>query len=116
MVVLAKLFPQVFAHSLQRLLNLQGVHPSVIKEIIVSNKIALKDVIKLVRDNLSLENFLFSVDILLLLQITFDDFVKEITDSLWGSLCLRLVGLSRDQKYFEILLKHCQSNYGSKTK
>ena len=37
-------------------------------------------------------------------------------DSIWGFLCLRLIGMSNDVRYFEFLQKHCRGGMSSKFK
>lgn len=100
LVELSRLYPNLFAKSINKLCNLQGVHPSVVTQIILSNKIALQALLTTMKESLVPDNLLFSIDILVLLGVNAADFVGQIADSLWGSLCLRIVGLSNDQKYF----------------
>lgn len=58
---------------------------------------------KIIKDNLYQDNFLFSLSILNSLGVNASDLVKEVNDTIWGSLCLRLIGLSGDSKYFDFL-------------
>jgi hypothetical protein len=58
------------------LINLQGVHPSVITNIIAKNNISLQNVVNIIKNNLTPDNLLFSVDIFALLKVNAKDFEK----------------------------------------
>ena len=94
LIELSYLFPYLFSNVINRLLNLQGVHPKVISDIIRNNNIKLNELVNLIQTNLTPENTIFCVDILSTIGVNADNFAKELSDTLWGSLCLRLVGLS----------------------
>lgn len=94
------MYPHIFAKNINKLCNLQGVHPSVVTQVILSNKIPFQTLVNTIKESLTPDNLLYSIDILVLLGTSAADFVGQIADSLWGSLCLRIVGLSNDPKYF----------------
>lgn len=76
MIELSRLYPQSFVNIINRLLNLQGVHPDVLAAIIKANNIKLQNLIALIQANLTLENLTFCIDLLYSFGVNAEDFVK----------------------------------------
>lgn len=74
----------------------------------------MSELSEVIRKNLSAENLIFCIDLLAIIGVDASDFIKNIQDSLWGCLCLRIVGLSGDQRYYDDLHQYTGPTYGSK--
>lgn len=108
-------YPELFKNYLNELFSADEIPTHVVSALLKGKVVSQAECLKLLKGRQKMSNIDNIVDIVNILGLSENDFLKDVADNVWGRIALRCLGATGNKKHFELLRSYSLGNYDPET-